>query len=134
VPARFWLSSVGSQARRDRETVRTAWPTIRADVDAGNPSMVGLVRSATANPLALGLGHQVVGYRYDETPSRVAIGVYDPNHPADDSVEIRFERMPGGALHLSQSTGEPLLGLLHLPWRPRKRSTSTGSAGSSSGV
>ena len=118
VPLRFWLAALGGQARRDRETVRVAWPAIRADIDGGRPSMLGLVRSATVNPLALDLGHQVVGYRYDETPSRVSIGVYDPNHPGDDTVTLGFEIAPGGALRLWQSTGEPLLGLLHLPWRP----------------
>jgi hypothetical protein len=121
VPVQFWLTSAGSQRRRDRETVRTAWPAIRADIDAGTPSMIGLVRSATANPLALDLGHQVVGYRYDETPSRVAIGIYDPNHPGDDSVEIGFEQAAEGGLRVSQSTGEPVLGLLHLPWRSSSR-------------
>ena len=115
VPLRFWLAALASQARRDRATVRTAWPAIRAEIDRGSLAMVGLVRNATANPIALDLGHQVVGYRYDVSPARVAIGVYDPNHPGDDSVEVGFERAPDGALRLRQSTGEPLLGLLHLP-------------------
>jgi hypothetical protein len=117
VPLRFWLAALGGQAGRDRETVHGAWPAIRADIDRGVPSMIGLVRSATANPLAINLGHQVVGFRYDETPSRVSIGVYDPNHPGDDRVRIGFETVGGGELRPSQSTGEPLLGLLHLPWR-----------------
>ena len=73
---------------RWRQTVRSAWPAIRAEIDAGEPAMVGLIRSATTNPLALDLGHQVVGYRYVEAPDRLAIGVYDPNHPGDDSVAV----------------------------------------------
>jgi hypothetical protein len=118
VPLRFWLAAQGSEQRRFRETVRSAWPAIRAEIDAGEPAMVGLIRSATANPLALDLGHQVVAYRYDAAPERVAIGVYDPNHPGDDSVEVGFDRAADpGALRFWQSTGEPLLGLLHLPWR-----------------
>ena len=116
VPLRFWLAAVGSEASRRQETVQEAWPAIRAEIDAGSPPMVGLVRSATANPLALDLGHQVVGYRYAETQDRVAIGVYDPNHPGDDTVEVGFEHASDGGLRLWQSTGEPLLGLLHLPW------------------
>jgi hypothetical protein len=122
VPLRFWLAAVGGAARRRRETVGSAWPAIRAEIDAGRPSMTGLIRSATGNPLALDLGHQVVGYRYAETPDGVTIGVYDPNHPGDDTVEVGFERSPGGELRLWQSTAEPVLGLLHLPWRaPRTR-------------
>jgi hypothetical protein len=117
VPLRFWLAALGSERSRWRETVRRAWPAIRAEIDAGQPSMIGLVRSATVNPLALDLGHQVVGYRYESSPATIAIGVYDPNHPGDDSVEIVIERTDAGGLQLAQSTGEPVLGLLHLPWR-----------------
>ena len=117
VPLRFWLAALGGQGGRDRATVRSAWPAIRADIDGGVLSMVGLVRSATANPLDPNLGHQVIGYRYDEAPSSVTIGVYDPNHPGDDTVTVGFDVGPSGELSLRQSTGEPLLGLLHLPWR-----------------
>jgi len=60
-----------------------------------------------------------VGYRYVVTSERVAIGVYDPNHPGDDGVEVGFERTVDGGLRLWQSSGEPLLGLLHLPRRSR---------------
>jgi len=115
VPIRFWLASIAGTGRRDRETVRGAWPAIRADIDAGRPAMIGLVRLATWNPLAP-LGHQVAGFRYAETSARVAIGIYDPNHPGDDSVEIVIERSADGAVRLSQSTGEPLIGLLALPF------------------
>ena len=117
VPLRFWAAAAGGERARWRHTVRRAWPAIRAEIDAGEPPMIGLIRSATVNPLALDLGHQVVGYRYDETPDRVSIGVYDPNHPGDDAVEVELERATDGGLTLRQSTGEPLLGLLHLPWR-----------------
>jgi hypothetical protein len=121
VPLRFWLAALGSERGRFRETVRQAWPAIRAEIDQGEPAMVGLIRSATANPLAINLGHQVVGYRYTETRDRVALGVYDPNRPGDDAVEVGFERSTDAGLRLWQSTGEPLLGLLYLPWRePRE--------------
>jgi hypothetical protein len=117
VPLRFWAAAAAGERARWRHTVRSAWPAIRAEIDAGEPAMIGLVRSATANPLSQNLGHQVVGYRYDSSPTKVAIGVYDPNHPGDDGVEIELERSSDGGLRLRQSTGEPLLGLLHLPWR-----------------
>jgi hypothetical protein len=117
VPLRFWIASaLASPARRVRETVRSAWPAIRSDIDAGRLSMVGLVRQAHWNPVALGMGHQVLAYRYDAAPDAMTIGVYDPNHPRDDTVELRLGRGRGGAIRLSQSTGEPLLGLLHLPY------------------
>ena len=125
VPLRFWLAAVGGERTRWRHTVRSAWPAIRAEIDAAEPAMIGLVRSATVNPLALQLGHQVVGYRYDASPTRLAIGVYDPNHPGDDSVELVIEQTAEDGLKLTQSSGEPLLGLLHLPWR--SAGTATGA-------
>jgi hypothetical protein len=124
VPVRFLVAALGNDRRRRRETVRDAWPAIRADIDAGRPAMVGLVRRPGASALARDFGHQVVAYRYEATPARVAIGVYDPNHPGDDSVEVGFERTPDGGLRLWQSTGEPLIGLLHLPWRSRRATAS----------
>jgi hypothetical protein len=116
VPVRFWAMSMQGEAARQRSSVVDAWPSIRADIDAGRLAMVGLVRTAGRNPLATGLGHQVVGFRYDERADRVSIGIYDPNHPDADDVELRLERGPGGTVALSQTTGEPLLGLLHLPF------------------
>jgi hypothetical protein len=127
VPLRFWASSaLYDDRRRIRETVRVAWPRVRADIDAGRLSMLGLVREAGWNPLATGMGHQVLAYRYDASPGRVAIGVYDPNHPGDDAVEIVLQRGEesderGGEIRLSQSTGEALLALLHLPYAPPRR-------------
>ena len=117
VPLRFWVSSaLASERRRLHDSARTAWPTIRAEIDAGGLSMVGLVREAGWNPLATGLGHQVAAYRYDASPDRVAIGIYDPNHPRNDTVELVMERGDGGEIRLSQSTGEDVLALLHLPY------------------
>ena len=116
VPLRFWLASAGSQAARDRETATRAWPAIRRDIDAGRPSMVGLVRRAGWNPLALGLGHQVVAYRYEEAPRRVMLWIYDPNHPGDDDVAVWFEVGAAGRLDYGQRPEEPLIGLLALPF------------------
>jgi hypothetical protein len=119
VPLQFLAASLASEPSRRRLSAARAWPAIRADIDAGSLAMVGLVRRPGLHALGRDFGHQVLAYRYGASPVRVAIGVYDPNHPGDDTVEVGFERTPRGGLRLWQSTGEPLLGLLHLPWRPR---------------
>jgi hypothetical protein len=119
VPVRFWLSAVASQGARDRDTVREAWPAIRAGIDAEEPPMIGLVRLAGWNPLALGLGHQVVAYRYDESATGTSIWIYDPNHPANDDVRLTLARQPDGTFAMGQSTGEPLLAILALPFSAR---------------
>ena len=127
VPLRFWTASaLYGERRRLRESVKVAWPAIRSDVDAGRLSSIGLVREAGWNPLSTGMGHHVLGYRYDASPARVAIGVYDPNHPGNDEVEVVFERGHGGEIRLSQSTGEAVLALLHLPYAPPRRQGSPG--------
>lgn len=121
VPFRFWRASTQSAASRDRASASDAWPAIRAEIEAGRLAMVGLVRTSGWNPLHVGLGHQVAAWRYDERAERVTIGIYDPNHPDDDTVELRLSSGTGGELSLSQSTGEPLAGLLALPFSPASR-------------
>ena len=120
VPLRFWLAAmpIRGQATRERDAVREAWPAIRASIDRGEPAMVGLVRLATWNPLAP-LGHQVVAYRYDETSEGMRLGVYDPNHPGRDDVDLTVDRNADGSYAMAQSTGEPLIGLLALPYAVR---------------
>jgi hypothetical protein len=125
VPLRFWIASaLYDDRRRLRESVRIAWPKVRADVDAGRLSVLGLVREAGWNVLSTGMGHQVLAHRYEVSPKRIAIGIYDPNHPGNDTVEIVLEQHDGGEIRLSQSTGEACLGLLHLPYvAPRTASS-----------
>lgn len=116
VPFRFWRMSAQGSCERLRASLGEAWPAIRAEIDAGRLAMIGLVRAAGWNPLAIGLGHQVVGFRYTERADRIAIGIYDPNHPDRDDVELTIERDSDGAIRLGQTTGEPLLGILDLPF------------------
>jgi hypothetical protein len=121
VPVRFALAAFAGDRARLRTTVRDAWPHIRATIDGGRLAMVGLVRRSGLAVLAPDFGHQVVAWRYEASPQRVTIGVYDPNHPGDDSVELVLERSADGRISLGQSTGEQLLGLLALPWEPAGR-------------
>jgi hypothetical protein len=120
VPFRFWRMSGQAPGERPRASLGTEWPAIRGEMDADRLAMIGLVRAGGWNPLASGLGHQVVGYRYAESADRIAIGIYDPNHPDRDDVELTIERDVGGGVRFSQSTGEPLLGLLNLPFIPAR--------------
>ena len=104
------------------DSVLREWPAIRADLDAGHPSVVGLVRSTDASPAALTKNHQVLAYGYEETPQRIAIHVYDPNHPGDDGVTLTVDLLPVPTLpwrdriSVRQSTGEPVYGFLHQPY------------------
>lgn len=118
VPLRFWATAarleLGAWSARDQ--VRE-WLAIRADLQAGRPAMVGLVRRAGLNPFRLTVNHQVLAYAVDATSTAGSLRVYDPNHPGRDDVELRV-RVDAGEVSLAQSTGEPLRALLRLPYRP----------------
>jgi hypothetical protein len=73
------------------------WPKIKADVDAGRPSPLGLVGGERVWPTdfaakarMLGHCHQVLAYAYTlDDAKRLTIRVYDPNDPgADDSAIV----------------------------------------------
>lgn len=129
-PTRFWLTAARLRLRRwtVRDQVRQ-WLAIRGEIDAGRPAMLGLVRTANVNPFSLTVNHAVLGFAYEAGPAEAIIRVYDPNHPGRDDVAIRLRigsgAAPSGipalalpAVSLEQTTGEPLLALLHLPYRP----------------
>ena len=111
VPVAFWLAAVMSPATLARRSLEVDWPRIRAEIDAGRPAMVGLVRHHGWNPMQLDRDHQVLAFAYEtDGPSGpTTIRLYDPNWPDRDDI----------AIHLStagfrQSTGEPLLGVISL--------------------
>jgi hypothetical protein len=87
------LASLLGILRLDRHSrtwvmVHEEWPRIKADLDAGQLSMLGLVRVVDADPNKLGHNHQVVAYGYDLEGTALRIRIYDPNWPRDDTVSI----------------------------------------------
>ena len=116
LPFRIWSMAALGAERATRNTVEREWPRIRAEIDAGSPAMIALVRRFGASPFALTTNHQVLGYGYTvEDDGRLRVRVYDPNWPGRDDVDLRWDptmwaagRDPG-----SQSTGESLVGFLH---------------------
>jgi hypothetical protein len=100
------------------------WPKIRADIDSGHAPILGLVRIAGGSPGDLTRNHQVLAYAYDERVDGIGIRIYDPNHPGDDSVELRatVDPDPGrpwpDRIRVAQSTGEPLLGFFRQAYAP----------------
>jgi hypothetical protein len=110
VPLRFWRMAALGPAGALRQTRETEWPGIRAEIDAGRLAMVGLVRQTGWNPFKLTSNHQVLAFAYEIDGDAVTLRLYDPNWPGRDDVTIRF-----GIAGASQSTGEPLNGLLDLP-------------------
>lgn len=134
VPVRYaWLGvwrpeqPRGLAVRLGREPVRVTsvareWPRVRAEIDAGRPCLVELIRVRGASPAALVRNHQVLAWGYVEaTPGLTRIRVYDPNHPGSDHVELVVTTEPDDRrslrdrVHLTQTTGEPLHGFFRGP-------------------
>jgi hypothetical protein len=110
-PLRFWVAAGQSRDRLRRTTLEVEWPRIRRAIDAGRLPMVGLVRHHGWNPFELTKDHQVLAYAYEsEGPAGPhTIRLYDPNWPNRDDVSLTLSQDG-----FSQSTGEPLLGLMVL--------------------
>jgi hypothetical protein len=72
-------------------TVDDEWKQVKADLDAGTPSPLGLVTVESKDPRELSKNHQVVAWGYEVHGNRVRIKVYDPN----------TERANGDDVHLS---------------------------------
>jgi hypothetical protein len=119
----------GLAARLGREpprvgTVFREWPLVRAEIDAGHPSVVGLIRVAARSPWQLTQNHQVLAFGYESADDGFTIRVYDPNHPGRDDVTLVTTIAPAadpGApwrdrITMRQSTGEPLLGFFRQPY------------------
>ena len=121
----------GLARRLRREPPRVAavlreWPRIRAEIDAGHPAVVGLIRATGLSPWVLTQNHQVLAWAWEAVEGRITIRVYDPNHPGRDDVELRvaISGVPLGPWRdrftLDQSTGEPLLGFFRQPYPPAR--------------
>jgi hypothetical protein len=113
--ARFGVGLRG----RARRMITEEWPKIRADIDGGHPSPLGLVRVRSWNPLDLKLNHQVLAYGYRVEGGRLVLRIYDPNRPGDDgmtlSLRITDPRRPtpvGSTL-----PGRPVYSFFRVPYR-----------------
>jgi len=100
-------------------TIRTQWPQIRADLDAGIPVPLGVVTVASPKPADLGLNHQVLAYGYDRSGTEVSVRVYDPNRGQRDDVWIRFdEDAPATAFTHNLDIGHPVRGFFRTEYAP----------------
>ncbi|CUU54958.1 hypothetical protein Ga0074812_10436 [Parafrankia irregularis] len=105
---RGWLRLPGATSA----SVAREWPHIRHDLDRGLLSPLGIITTRSADPMRLGLNHQVLAYAYEQRGRRVTLRVYDPNTPRwqSDDVTLSFDvlsAVPDTAprAHLSPRTG-----------------------------
>lgn len=73
---------------------------IRAILDDGNPSPIGLVYVSAQDTLEIWKNHQVLAVGYTEHDNgKLDVHIYDPNHPKRDDVTIDCERVVVGTSH-----------------------------------
>jgi hypothetical protein len=87
-----WWSRLGVAPHgRAWVMVREEWPKVRADIDAGHPSPLGLVRVKSHDPFDLKVNHQVLAYGYTLDGSALTLRLYDPNRPGRDDVTLSLD-------------------------------------------
>jgi hypothetical protein len=101
-------------------TIRQEWPKVRAEIDEGHPSPLGLVRVRSSDPFQLKRNHQVLAYGYDLDGPRLALRLYDPNRPGDDDVTLSLSLAnPDRPTPLVlDPPGTPVLAFFRVPYRP----------------
>ncbi|HEX4612851.1 MAG TPA: hypothetical protein VH092_31960 [Urbifossiella sp.] len=107
-------------------TAQREWPKVRAELDAGRPAPLMLIKTASRNPWDMGHNHQVLatGYTADRAAGTVTLTLYEPNYPpagpADEPVELRFrtDDFDGRRVHHSRE-GESVRGFFLNHYTPR---------------
>jgi hypothetical protein len=102
-------------------TIVDELPQIRASIDAGRPSCLGLVTVHSVKPGDLGQNHQVMAYGYDVAGSTVTLRIYDPNRGRDDGVTITVDTAnptkPTGFTH-NLGISHPVRGFFRVDYLP----------------
>jgi hypothetical protein len=115
----FWSRlGIGPHGRAHR-MLRLEWPKVRADIHAGHPSPLGLVRVKSADPFELKRNHQVLAYGYDLAGSRLTLRLYDPNHPRADDVTLSLDiDDPTEPTAIATSPAATVFSFFRVPYEP----------------
>jgi hypothetical protein len=116
----FWTRLGFGPHGRSWQMVRDEWPKVRADIDAGHPSPIGLVTVRSADPFDLKRDHQVLVGGYDLDGDWVTLHLYDPNQPGRDDIALRFSSGdPTRPQTLAVApVGLPVLAFFRVTYRP----------------
>jgi hypothetical protein len=73
------------------KTIVEEWPRIKADIDRGRLSPLGLVTVNTPDPRMLGHNHQVLAHAYEvDDGNRLTLHLYDPNTASASADDVRL--------------------------------------------
>lgn len=98
----------------------TEWPQIKADLDAGHPVPLGLIKIKSARLTDLCHHHQVLAYGYDLDGSDLTLRLYDPNYPNNDDVQLTLDTNSIHApLQLAYSPAEDVFCFFRTQYAPK---------------
>jgi hypothetical protein len=107
-PLSTYITYMGTQypaASRATVTLKEAIPRIRADIAAGWPSPIGLIGVISDSIISdLGKHHQVLAWSYRRDGQWITLGIYDPNMPLRDDVQITIDAESSSVVSLSHNT------------------------------
>ena len=114
-PARPWRDFGTIQGRWER-TVHEEWPRVKADIDSGHPSSLGLIHTLSWSPCDIGKNHQVLAWGYDIEGSRLTLKVCDPNHPGNAGICLKVD-LAGGDPIAWNGSRDPVHGFFRSQYR-----------------
>ncbi|GAC1369733.1 MAG: hypothetical protein NVSMB32_14440 [Actinomycetota bacterium] len=114
---------LGSMTRRGLSwrTIRQQWPAIKADIDTGQPSPLGLT-ARSPDPRQLGRCHQALAYAYELAGNQLTLALYDPNTapPGADGVRLTLDighPEDDTPMQHNLAIGDPIRGFFRTPYR-----------------
>lgn len=87
-PLRYLSLQLPPRKTARRKSTAQTLAAVRADLAAGRPSTVGLLRALSWSPRVLDKHHVVLAFGMREDSDETILSVYDPNHPRNDGVRI----------------------------------------------
>jgi hypothetical protein len=116
----FWSRLGMGPHGRSWQMVEDEWPKVRADIDGGHPSPIGLITVKSSDPFELKRDHQVLAWGYELDGDAAALQLYDPNQPGRDDITLRFDTSdPTHAQTLAVTpSGQPVLAFFRVPYQP----------------
>ena len=94
--------------------IRQEWPFIKAELDAGRPCPLGLIKVKSGDLTQLGANHQVLATGYDLDGSDLTLFIYDPNFSNNDVVTLKVSTAaPTRPAAVTYSSGETVYCFFH---------------------
>lgn len=111
-----------------RYTVGREFRKLRTRLNKREPAVLALIRVGRGEDPRK--NHQVVAhsYHYHEQSGRVRIGIYDPNHPNEQSWLSLNVASPRTGINAKQSNDEPFRGFFVIDYKPEAINANNGGS------